>query len=48
MTLPPGRTHVYYTGKPLYGFGYGLGYSTFGYSGLTVSRTSLAAAAKCC
>jgi beta-glucosidase len=32
-----GRTYRYFEGKPLYGFGFGLGYSTFGYSGLTIS-----------
>ena len=39
--LPPfvdyrmaGRTYRYFTGTPLFGFGYGLSYSQFGYSGL--------------
>ncbi|HQS95877.1 MAG: glycoside hydrolase family 3 [Novosphingobium sp. 16-62-11] len=41
--LPPftdyamkGRTYRYYTGKPVYGFGYGLSYTTFGYGAAKV------------
>lgn len=29
MAAPPGRTYRYYTGTPLYPFGYGLSYTTF-------------------
>ena len=45
--LPPftdydmkGHTYRYFTGDPLYGFGFGLSYSTFQYSGLNATRTS--------
>ena len=33
-----GRTYRYFSGKPLYGFGYRLSYTTFAYRGLDRSR----------
>jgi beta-glucosidase len=48
--LPPfddyamtGRTYRFFTGKPLYAFGYGLSYTKFKYSHLTTSAKTLAA-----
>ena len=48
--LPPfddyamtGRTYRFFTGKPLYAFGYGLSYTKFTYSHLTTSAKTLAA-----
>ncbi|MDE2163853.1 MAG: glycoside hydrolase family 3 C-terminal domain-containing protein [Alphaproteobacteria bacterium] len=48
--LPPfddyamkGRTYRYFTGKPLYPFGYGLSYTSFAYSGLKLSTDKLQA-----
>jgi beta-glucosidase len=35
------RTYRYFKGKPLYGFGYGLSYTSFAYSNLKVSTTNL-------
>jgi beta-glucosidase len=38
-----GRTYRYFKGEPLYGFGYGLSYTKFKYSGLKLSTSSLEA-----
>ncbi len=38
-----GRTYRYFTGTPLYRFGYGLSYTSFAYSGLKLDRTSVKA-----
>ncbi len=37
------RTYRYYTGKPLWGFGYGLSYATFQYGPVKLSSTSVKA-----
>ena len=37
------RTYRYFTGEPLYNFGYGLSYSTYSFSDLKLASSSLAA-----
>jgi beta-glucosidase len=41
--IKQGTTYWYFTGTPLYPFGYGLSFSTFAYSNLTLSAPSLPA-----
>ena len=40
-----GRTYRYFTGQPLWPFGYGLSYTTFGYGKLTLPATPITAGA---
>eukprot|EP00750_Incisomonas_marina_P014366 INCI17645.3.p1 GENE.INCI17645.3~~INCI17645.3.p1 ORF type:complete len:471 (-),score=72.67 INCI17645.3:331-1743(-) len=37
LTSPPGRTYRYFTGEPLYTFGFGLSFGKFNYTNATVS-----------
>ncbi len=37
-----GRTYMYFKGEPLYPFGYGLSYTTFGYANIKTSSNELA------
>jgi beta-glucosidase len=39
--LRHGRTYLYFEGEPLYPFGYGLSYTTFGYASLRTSSDAL-------
>lgn len=41
MTAGMGRTHRYFTGTPLYPFGFGMGYSTFEYQKLSLSEGAI-------
>ena len=41
MSTSPGRTYKYYKNKPLIPFGFGLSYTEFDYTALTVSPTSI-------
>eukprot|EP00483_Globobulimina_turgida_P012157 UN12179 len=41
MSFGLGRTYRYYTGVPIWSFGYGLSYTSFDYSNLKLSATSI-------
>ena len=41
MNNPPGRTYRYYSNEPLIPFGFGLSYTTFQYSDMTISSKTI-------